>query len=151
MKLLPIPLNAEHIEGTKQHWLPLLERVSRGCTGEDLGILAQLVNDRLVQVVLAWDEENNRARALVGVRYVMRGKERVAEIIWSSDRFREEFEPLLSELEQFLRDMDCQVCRPIPRMALTKMLARNGYKATHMLMEKNLWDRHPAAPRSPSK
>lgn len=148
MKLLPL-LNEESIEGTKAHWLPLLERVSKGCTGEDLNMLVQLVYDRLVNIVMAWDEENSRARALVGVRYVMRGKDKIAEIIWSSDRFREEFDHLIPELEQFLRDMGCKVCRPIPRMALTKMLARHGYRMTHAMMEKDLWAEVQA--HSPSK
>lgn len=150
MKLLPIPPTGEYLEKTQSHWMPLLERVSRGCTGETIDELLNCVWSGFVQIVLAWDEEANRAKALIGVRYVMRGNDKVAELIWSSDRYRDEFDPLLPELEQYLRDhQGCKVCRPIPRMAWTKTLSRAGYKMTHAIMEKDLWVEAPA--HSPSK
>lgn len=151
MRLLPIPCTDEYLEKTQSHWMPLLEKVSRGCTGESMDELLRLVWGHFVQIILAWDEEKNQARALVGVRYVMRGKDKIAEIIWSSDRHRDEFGSLLPELEQFLRDhMGCAVSRPIPRMAWTKMLARHGYRMTHAIMEKDLWAEAPVV-HNPSK
>ena len=60
------------------------------------------------------------------------------DIIWTAGFGREQWQQLLPELEQMLRDAGCVMCRPIARPGWSRYLKKNGYQLKHIIMEKPL-------------
>ena len=135
MHLVPIPTTAEHVQRSAKHWLPFLSGISKK-SREPVESLIGLVLSHEVQVVLVWDGE--KAVALVGVRYCLRGEDRIAELVWLTGLARDTWQHLLSELEEYLRQVGCVECRPICRPGWSKLLKAHGYRMTHVVMEKSL-------------
>ena len=92
-----------------------------------------------VQIILIWDEERKQAVAMLGMRYHQRGEDKIAEWIWMVGRNHKSWQHLLPELEQYLRDIGCDECRPLCRPGWRKILQAAGYKLTHVQLEKPLW------------
>jgi len=137
MRLVPIPTTDEHLRGSARHWLPFLSGISRR-SRESVEQLIDLISRREVQPVLVWDEVELKAVALAGVRFVMRGKEKIGEVVWLTGTGRKTWQHLLTDLEQYMRDMGCVECRPVCRLGWARLLKQQGYKATHLTMEKKL-------------
>ena len=92
-----------------------------------------------MRLVLVWDDDANKASALIGVRMHMRGNDRIGELLWMAGYGRKQWEHLLPELEELLRKAGCVECRPLCRPGWARaVLQKHGYKITHVQMEKSL-------------
>lgn len=133
--LVPIPVTPEYLRQSEPLWFPFLERISRR-SGEPVSSLFDRIMSGEVQPILVWD--GKEACALCGVRFYMLGNEKIGEWVWMTGYGRKDWEHLLSEMERFMRDVGCSVCRPVCRPGWSRQLKRNGYRTTHYLMEKKL-------------
>jgi hypothetical protein len=135
MNFVPIPTTDEYLNATVQHWMPFVPAISRRSKEPVISLLGQIARHE-VQLALVWDGE--KARALVGIRFCRRGEDLIGEIIWLTGSGMREWRNLLPQLEQYLKDMGCVEIRPVCRLGWSRFLKANGYKATHMTMEKVL-------------
>lgn len=136
MKLVPVPINEKTLRKLSRIWLPFLENISRE-SGEPLEDLEGYVLGGQVRIALAFDDAG-RAVALGGAKLWQRGGAVVGDIVWCSGKDRNSYQHLLSEFEALLRDAGCSVVRPIARYGWTKFLKAQGYKMSHVIMEKQL-------------
>jgi|SRR6188768_4173744 hypothetical protein len=135
MRLVPIPLDDAAIHNSAPHWLPFLPRIAQRSHESVADLIGQIAR-REVRLVLVMD--GDKAQALVGVRiHEMSGKS-YGDMIWAAGFGREQWQQLLSELEQFLRDAGCIMCRPICRPGWSRYLKQQGYRMKHVIMEKPL-------------
>ena len=137
MKLVPVPTDDHYIQVTAPHWFPFLEGISRR-SKEPVQSLFNYIVNRQVQVLLAWDEQAQKAVAIAGVRFWLRGPDLIGDLVWCTGRNRKEWQHLLAEIEHYLKDVGCAECRPTARLGWSKLLKQHGYKATHVVMEKVL-------------
>jgi hypothetical protein len=90
-----------------------------------------------VQAHLVWD--GRQAHALVGTRLLQRANGLLGEVVWTTGQDRASWIGLLSDLEIYLRDhIGCTAVRAIARLGWTKELKRRGYRASHVILEKEL-------------
>ena len=89
-----------------------------------------------VRLVLVMDGEI--AQALIGVRIHQQNGKSIGDLIWAAGFSREQWQTLLPELEQMLRDAGCVMCRPIARPGWSRYLKKHGYRLKHIIMEKPL-------------
>lgn len=133
MQLVPIPL-AEH-EAWAQYWLPFLPRIAQRSHESIADLFGQIMR-REVRLVLVMD--GDKAQALIGASiHQMNGKS-YGDLIWTAGFGRQEWQDLLPEFEQLLRDAGCVMCRPICRPGWSRHLKRHGYRLKHIIMEKPL-------------
>lgn len=137
MQFVPIPTTFENLKRTFPVWWPFLAKISRR-SKEPVGDLLAQIAKHEVQIALAWDESTEKARALVGMRFLRRGDDLIGEIIWLAGGGMREWRHLLPQMEQYLKDMGCAEIRPVCRLGWSRFLKSRGYKATHMTMEKVL-------------
>src|SRR5262245_38692217 len=135
MHLVPIPTTEQHIEATAQHWAPFLPAIAKR-SGERIEDLVSQLLSHEVQPVLIWDGE--KARALLGVRFRTIGTDRIGELVWLTGIGREAWQHLLPELEKYLKDVGCARCVPICRPGWSRLLKKQGYRMSHVVMEKSL-------------
>lgn len=135
MQFVPIPTTPEYLEKTFPHWWPFLPKISRRSKEPVQELLGQIVR-RDVQIALVWDGAN--ARALVGMRFLRRGEDLIGEIIWLAGAGMREWRDLLPQMERYLKDMGCVEIRPVCRPGWSRFLKSQGYRITHMTMEKVL-------------
>jgi hypothetical protein len=136
MQFVPVPTRPEHLRATSRHWLPFLEGISRRSKEPIEELLGLIVSGR-VQIALVWD--GKKAHAFVGMQYKKRGDELIAEIIWLTGRGMREWRHLLPEMERYLKEhMGCAIIRPICRPGWSRLIRAQGYKTTHLVMEKAL-------------
>lgn len=132
MILVPIP--QDHLRGTAHEWLPFVEKIAQRTRCP----VDQLVTEALtglVHLVLIWDAQEKKAYALIGLRVMMRGEDRIAEWIWMSGRGRERWQSLLPDLERYVKEhMGCVAIRAIARKGWSKVLT--GYRLTHVVLER---------------
>ena len=93
-----------------------------------------------MQPILIWDDAEQRAVALIGMRYTTRGDELLAEDgVKLTGRDRKAWQHLLPELERYLREhVGCVAVRPLCRPGWSRFLKTRGYRTTHVQMEKKL-------------
>jgi hypothetical protein len=152
LRLIPIPITDEALLASAPHWLPFLPKIARR-SKEPIEQLVDRIMQKQVRIALVWDDPpvgaggqaTGKAMALLGVTMHMRGPDIIAEWIWMAGTGRKQWEHLLSELEQMLREAGCVECRPLCRPGWRKILERAGYKLTHVQMEKRLWAEAAAA------
>lgn len=135
MHLVPIPTTAEHVQGSAKHWVPFLTGIAKRSKEPVETLMLQVLNHE-VQVILVWDGE--KAHALLGVRYCLRGEDRIGELVWLTGIARDAWQHLLSDLEEYLRHVGCKECRPLCRPGWSRLLKTHGYRMTHVVMEKVL-------------
>jgi hypothetical protein len=146
MQFVPIPTTPEYLEKTFPHWWPFLAKISRRSKEPVQELLGQIVR-RDVQIALVWDGE--KARALVGMRFLRRGgliledghkcpDVLIGEVIWLAGGGMREWRHLLPQMEQYFKHMGCVEIRPVCRLGWSRFLKTQGYKATHVTMEKVL-------------
>ena len=133
MRLTAVPLN-EH-EAWAYHWLPFLPRIAKRSHESVLDLLGQIRRCE-VRLVLVMDGEI--AQALFGIRVHQMDGKNCGDIIWVAGFGREQWQTLLPELEQMLRDAGCVLCRPICRPGWSRYLKKHGYRMKHIIMEKPL-------------
>ena len=133
MRLVPIPLTAH--EAYAPYWLPFLPRIAQR-SHESIADLIGQIRRREVRLLLVMDGEI--AHALVGVRIHTMGGKSCGDMIWLAGFGREQWQQLLPEFEQMLRDAGCVMCRPICRPGWSKYLKTRGYRLRHVIMEKPL-------------
>jgi hypothetical protein len=138
MQLVPVLTTDEDLRRTAQHWnlfLPAIAKRSK----EPVRDLIAKVTRKQVQPFLIWDDDAEKAVALLGVAYHRRGDDLIAELIWTTGTGRENWQGLLPELERYLKDhVGCAVLRPICRLGWKRFLKSHGYTETHVQMEKVL-------------
>jgi hypothetical protein len=137
MQLVPIPTGGDAVEQHAPLWMPFLSEIARH-SGEKFEDLCAFVLRRQIQVILIWDEHAQRAVALIGLRCVKHGDDIVGELVWLVGRGMKRWVHLRPMLERYLKDIGCQVCRPICREGWKPTLKEAGYKLTHITMEKRL-------------
>jgi hypothetical protein len=140
MRLLPIPITGDALEQTAPHWLPFLPLIARR-SKETVQTLLGRIQRREVRIALI--EDAGEAVALLGVTLHYRGDDLIADWVWMAGHGRKQWEHLLPEFEQMLREAGCAECRPLCRPGWRHILERAGYKLTHVQMEKRLWADHP--------
>lgn len=133
MKLLAIPLN-EH-KRWERYWLPFLPRIAQRSHESVADLYGQIMR-REVRLVLVI--EDDIARALIGVTVHQMDGKSYGDIIWLAGFGREQWQQLLLELEQMLRDAGCVMCRAICRPGWSRYLKKQGYRMKHVIMEKPL-------------
>jgi len=134
--LVPLPPNA--VAAAAPLWTPFVARIATR-DGADVGVLINNVIGNQVSIALAWDEEQQRALALLGMRFVLKGDKRISELIWLTGEGREIWTPLLADLETYLREHEaCDGITAICRPGWSKTLTEHGYRTTHYVVEKEL-------------
>jgi hypothetical protein len=140
MNLVLVPIPPDYAAGTMHVWLPFLESVSDRTKCGVQQHVDEVLTGR-VQLHLAWEPEAKKAHALAGVHLLKRGTDTVAEVIWATGSGREHWFPLLGQIEQYHREHDgCAAVRAIARLGWSRALKANGYRTTHVVMEKELAD-----------
>lgn len=137
MRLIPVPIDDKALQDTAQHWMPFLPMIARR-TKETLVELIRKVTAKEMRIVLIWDEATNKPTGLIGVRLHYRGADLIGELLWTAGHGRQQWQHLLSDLENLLRDAGVKECRPLCRPGWSKLLKRHGYRLTHVQMEKVL-------------
>jgi len=133
LRLVAIPLDRH--EATTPLWLPFLPRIAQRSHENVADLIGQIAR-REVRLVLVMDGE--QAKALIGVRIHDMGGKICGDMIWLAGFDREQWQQLLPELEQMLRDAGCTMCRPICRPGWSRYLKTRGYRLRHVIMEKPL-------------
>jgi hypothetical protein len=136
MTLLPIPLAEQTDEGWIKHWAPFLPLIAQH-SHESVADLIEQIRLRQVRLVLVMNGERPQALVGVSIRQMMNGIG-CGDMIWLAGIGREQWQDLLPEFEQMLRDAGCTICRPICRPGWSPFLKEHGYKLTHVMMEKVL-------------
>ena len=137
MKLVPIPIDDKALHDTALHWMPFLPLIARR-TKETLVELIRKVLTKEMRLVLVWDEAANKPVGLIGVRLHYRGVDLIGELLWMAGHGRQQWQQLLPDLENLLRDAGVTECRPLCRPGWSKLLKQHGYRLTHVQMEKVL-------------
>lgn len=135
MHLVPIPVTQDALRRSEPIWFPFLASISNR-SGEPVAVLYDRIMRGDVQPALIWD--GKQASALFGVRFYMQGTEKVAEWVWATGFGRKNWQHLLPDVEQWMRDEGADICKPVCRPGWSKQLKENGYKTTHFIMEKRL-------------
>jgi hypothetical protein len=133
MILLPIPLN-EH-EAWEKYWAPFLPRIAQRSHESVSDLKGQIIR-REVRLLLVMD--GDKAQALVGVYIHQMGGKSYGDMIWLAGFNREQWQELLPQFEQMLRDAGCIMCRTICRPGWSRFLKPRGYRLKHVIMEKPL-------------
>ena len=137
MRLVAIPITSDTLEKTAPHWLPFLPMIARR-SKETVRTLYDRIMRHEVRIALIEDEVIGKAVAMLGATFHYREKDLIAEWVWMTGHGRKQWEHLLPEFEQMLRDAGCVECRPLCRLGWRRVLERAGYKLTHVQMEKVL-------------
>jgi len=91
------------------------------------------------QAFIVWDADANKSQAFLGVQFVLRGSDRVGQMIWLTGENRAAWAHLFTELQVYLRDhQGCKAMTAIARPGWSKHLKSNGFKETHRVFEKEL-------------
>ena len=136
MTLALVPIPPDCLDGSREFWFPYLILISERdkC---DPAEKERMLRATEAQAFLVWDDEARKPQAFLGVRYVLRGKDRVGELIWLMGENRARWAHLFGELETFLREhQGCKAIKAIARPGWTKHLKSHGYRETHCVFEK---------------
>ena len=116
-------------------WWPFLPRIAQR-SHESVQDLFNQIMRREVRLALVMDD--HKVLALVGARIHQMDGKSYGDMIWLAGFGREQWQDLLPQFEQMLRDAGCVMCRPICRPGWMRYLKTCGYKLTHVMMEKPL-------------
>ncbi len=135
LKLVRIP--PDQLEATAPHWLPFVESIAKRqrCYLEQR--LADITTGQ-VSLILIWDEQEESAKALIGMSEMQRGPDKVAKIMWVTGKNRHLWIDLLPELEQACRSIGSKTIDTLARPGWLRELKRRGYRLTHVQLEKDL-------------
>ena len=136
--IVHVPLSPEHLDGTREHWQPWLERIAKdiGCHVHDL-IGQAYIGD--IKLHVAWDDEANKSLALLGARILKRGDASIAELAWCTGESLDLWSGLLPDIEAFYRNhWGCKNLTAHCRPGWKPFLKRHAYRMTHVIMDKEL-------------
>lgn len=134
--LVLVPIPPDFLEGSRGYWWPYLLKISERDHCDPAEKERMLVTGA-AQAFLIWDEEAKRPQAFLGVRYVLRGLEPVADLIWLMGENRKAWLHLFADLEKYLIEHQrCVAIKATARPGWTKILKASGYRLTHQVMEK---------------
>lgn len=134
LHLVPIPPDC--LQQMREIWWPYIVRISERdrC---DPAEKERMLFAGEAQAFLIWEPEKQKVHAFLGVRYMLRGRDRVADLIWLTGENRAAWAHLFGELETYLREhQGCKAIKAIARPGWTKHLITNGYRETHRVFEK---------------
>jgi hypothetical protein len=137
VKLIAVPIDDAALQASAPHWMQFLPMIAKR-SKEPLTTLLDRIMRKEMRLALVWDEATEDAKALIGVRLHYRGDDLIAEWLWMAGHGRMQWQHLLPELENLLRDAGVKECRPLCRPGWSRLLKQHGYKLTHMQMEKVL-------------
>lgn len=137
MSLVLVPIPFDQVQGTANVWLPFVEKIARRtrCSVDEL---SGMILSGDVHIHLAWEPTAKRAHALAGSQLYWRGGQKVGELIWCTGDGRKHWLPLLDDLEKHHREiLGCVGMNAKARFGWMRDLKDRGYRATHVLMEKD--------------
>lgn len=138
MPLVLVPVPLDHLEGTAHLWRPYILSIAERSKNDPEAMTAMLYRGE-AQAFLVWEPELQKTFAFLGVQYVARGADRVGQLIWLMGENRAAWAHLFGELETYLRDHEgCKAIKAIARPGWSKHLKLNGYRETHVVMEKEM-------------
>jgi len=137
VKLIPIPIEDEALKAAAPHWLPFLPKIASR-TKETFAELIRQVMAKEMRLVLVWDDNTSKAAALIGVRLHYRGEDLIAGLLWMTGTGRQQWQHLLPDLENLLREAGVKEFRPLCRPGWGPLLKQHGYRMTHVQFEKVL-------------
>ena len=145
MHFVPIPTSKPEqdyketaLYKTSQFWLPFLPRIAKRGNEPVDQMMDAIVSGR-IGIALVWDDATNEPRALVGIQLRRSGVNLIGEIVWLVGWGSKDWQGLLGELEEYLRDhLRCTIIKPICRPGWSRLLKSRGYSTTHFVMEKTL-------------
>lgn len=136
LALVPIPPNM--LEGSAVYWWPYILKICER-SRTDPAEKERMLYAGEAQAFLIWDDVAQKPQAFLGVRYVKRGADPIAELIWLMGENRAAWAHLFAELETYLREhQGCVGIKAIARPGWTKHLKFHGYRLTHQVMEKDI-------------
>ena len=134
MRLIPIPL--EHLSVSAPYWLPFVEGIAKRQRCHLDQRLADITTGQ-VQLILIWDDNDQIAKALIGLQEMQRGDDKVARLVWVTGKDRHQWIGLLPDLEQWCREKGAKGMEAMARPGWFKELKRHGYRLTHVKLEKD--------------
>jgi len=138
LRFIPIPTTEEALRRVSHLWLPFIPRIADR-SDETVDELIDAIISGRVQIGLVWDDDNRKAHALVGWLYRRAGRELIAEVHWITGWGSKEWRHLLAELEKYLKEhAGATVIKPLCRPGWRPFLKQQGYRQTHVVMEKML-------------
>jgi hypothetical protein len=138
MGLVLVPIPQDYLHGSRSQWMPYVEAIAQR-SGNSAGVMEEMLEKGEAQAFLVWNPEKNKPQAFLGVRYMLGGDKRIAELIWLMGEDRKAWMHLFEDLETYLRDQQgCAAVKAIARPGWTKPLKASGYRLTHQIMEKSL-------------
>jgi hypothetical protein len=131
LELIPVL----HRSQTK-FWLHHLERVP---TRRETSLMALLesIDKGEMRILYVWDEGKQFSKAAMGVRDVANDFKKGLDVVWAAGN-RRAIEAILPQLEAYARDCGADVITETGRLGWEPVLARHGWKATQVTMEKDL-------------
>ena len=136
MMLVLVPIPSDAVEGTAGIWRPFVEQIAAR-TRQHLDHLVGQIRSGEVQIHLVWEPQTQSAHALAGTRIVLRGNDRIGEIVWTTGIGRRRWLPLIADLETYHREhLGCAGMTAIARPGWSRELKARGYRLTHVMMDK---------------
>jgi hypothetical protein len=143
MQLLPIPPTLEHLGSLRPLWGPFLLRVAQRSGRSFTDLSAEVMSGEVI-VCLVWDEEAKEAKAAGGIRPLVRGEDRVAEIEWLTGRDMKMWLGLSEQFEKFISappeegGLGCQIIKWVGRQGWVKVLKNHDFRVSRVVMEKRI-------------
>lgn len=138
MPLVHVPVPADALEQTVGVWYPFIEKLAQR-TRQHVQQLLEEIRSGTVSLHIAWEPEERKAYALLGLRVLLRGDDRVAEIWWMTGMQRERWLGLWPELERYCKEhLGCVSIKAAPRPGWSKEMKARGYRCTHIVFEKDI-------------
>jgi len=137
VRLIVIPIEDKALVRSAPHWLPFLPKIARR-TKEPIAVLFRQVMAKEMRLAMVWDDATDEAKALLGVRLHYREKDLIADWLWMAGHGRQQWQHLLPDLENLLREAGVNELRPLCRPGWSRLLKQHGYRLTHVQMEKVL-------------
>jgi len=145
MKFVPIPTPAKgqpieetEVWKTRKVWGAFIPRIADR-SDETVDELIDHVFKGRVQIGVIWDEEKDKARALIGIIYSQEGRELIGQLRWATGFGVKDWQHLLPQVEKYLKEHNhCTISKPYCRPGWKPLLKKHGYKQTHVVMEKML-------------
>ena len=133
----PIPRDDKVIHELRLLWGQFIPRIADR-SDETEAELFDLVISKQIQAGLIIDGEGN-AHALIGILYRQAGRELIAEVRWVTGFGSKQWRHLLVEIERYVKEqVHCTVIKAICRPGWKPFLKTQGYKQTHVCMERML-------------
>lgn len=135
--LLPVP--TVNVPETRVLWEPFLRKISKRTKIQFEDLMSDAVTGR-VQLHLAWDDEQNKARALAGTQLEKNGAdELICHLVWCTGDAMTEWVNLVDDIALWAKShIGCVGIKATARPGWVRFLQPKGYRVTHVVMERAL-------------